>query len=684
VNQTDFSFEVADDCPNEHSIIFQLNIISDEDEWILFFSLQSFAPYIQVIDIQVVDGNNSILDPGESGEIHLQLQNIGGAEAPGLAVEISTTDPFISFTTTNFNIGNLGIGSTSEIIIEANVILSAPLQHEIMINIESTTSTNFSSQSEFSIFIAQVPVAFFEDFSTFPQAGWTIENIGPAGTGWSLNPSNAAGGNPPEGACICADGFNYDEYLISPVINTLGSIELNLEYRSGCYENLRNYNLYIKTTDDGINWHTAWSHTGQSMNPHIEYLTINTPDVGSATFQLAFVLEGAPTSIIAWVVDDISINEITVEPHGYAAGYVTLANGNSSVEDVTVSAAGIMRNPDENGFYLLPIPAGTYDVSASLPGYITEVVTDIEIINWQTSSLDFNLEEVTINNPPLNLIAETSYNDVTLTWDMPGTEITRISQDSENSEENSRERSLVGYNIYRNNEVIDQINDITIIEYDDIGLNAGNYSYYITAIYDEGESDPSNSVDVTITLAPPTDLTAQVTGPGMVLLQWDAPLPSARGFQNYRVYRDLELIADDVLQTFYFNINVPNGLHTYAVSCVYDGYESDPATINVEVTEVGNNPVPSITQLDGNYPNPFNPTTTIKFSLKEESFTTLEIFNLKGEKVITLVDEKLTAAKHSVCWNGKDDSGKQVSSGIYLYRMVTDHYSATKKMIMLK
>ncbi|MCK4655330.1 MAG: T9SS type A sorting domain-containing protein, partial [Candidatus Cloacimonetes bacterium] len=86
-----------------------------------------------------------------------------------------------------------------------------------------------------------------------------------------------------------------------------------------------------------------------------------------------------------------------------------------------------------------------------------------------------------------------------------------------------------------------------------------------------------------------------------------------------------------------------------------------------------------------NYPNPFNPETTISFSITQTSpFVTLEIFNIKGQKVKTLVDEKLEAGNHQVVWDGKNENSKSVSSGIYFYKMNTVEYTSTKKMILMK
>jgi len=88
--------------------------------------------------------------------------------------------------------------------------------------------------------------------------------------------------------------------------------------------------------------------------------------------------------------------------------------------------------------------------------------------------------------------------------------------------------------------------------------------------------------------------------------------------------------------------------------------------------------------LHQNYPNPFNPTTTINYQLPENSMVELAVYNLKGQKVKTLVKENLESGNHTVIWNGKDDNGKSVSSGIYFYKMKAGNFVETKKMILMK
>jgi PKD repeat protein len=93
---------------------------------------------------------------------------------------------------------------------------------------------------------------------------------------------------------------------------------------------------------------------------------------------------------------------------------------------------------------------------------------------------------------------------------------------------------------------------------------------------------------------------------------------------------------------------------------------------------------PHVTMLYGAFPNPFNPTTTIAFDMSAEEFVTIEVFNIKGQKVTTLVNDIKEAGRYLVVWNGIDENGRNVGSGVYLYRMTTESFTSTQKMILMK
>jgi hypothetical protein len=94
--------------------------------------------------------------------------------------------------------------------------------------------------------------------------------------------------------------------------------------------------------------------------------------------------------------------------------------------------------------------------------------------------------------------------------------------------------------------------------------------------------------------------------------------------------------------------------------------------------------LPSDYALQQNYPNPFNPETVIAYELPRASKVELSIFNVLGQQVVTLVDSERPAGAHQVVWDGRDAAGRRVASGLYLYRLVTDSFAETRKMLLVR
>ena len=95
--------------------------------------------------------------------------------------------------------------------------------------------------------------------------------------------------------------------------------------------------------------------------------------------------------------------------------------------------------------------------------------------------------------------------------------------------------------------------------------------------------------------------------------------------------------------------------------------------------EIVDETIPSDFHLSQNYPNPFNPSTTIDFSIPEGSFVSLKIFNSLGQEIEALVSKDLIAGKYKYDWNAKE-----LTSGIYFYKLQTENFIETKKMILLR
>ena len=96
------------------------------------------------------------------------------------------------------------------------------------------------------------------------------------------------------------------------------------------------------------------------------------------------------------------------------------------------------------------------------------------------------------------------------------------------------------------------------------------------------------------------------------------------------------------------------------------------------------NPLPEDFTILQNFPNPFNPLTTLRYSLPENSFVNITIYDLLGRHVKTLINQTQEAGHKSVIWNATNDDDKSVSAGIYFYQIRAGEFVQTKKMVLLK
>jgi len=110
----------------------------------------------------------------------------------------------------------------------------------------------------------------------------------------------------------------------------------------------------------------------------------------------------------------------------------------------------------------------------------------------------------------------------------------------------------------------------------------------------------------------------------------------------------------------------------------YETFETSPQTDSLASLVVSS---PTINQ---NYPNPFNPVTQIRFNLPKTSKVEITVYNILGQKVNTLVNDEFEAGTHTIYWDGKNDKGEEVASGIYFYRLKAGEFLDSKKMLILR
>jgi len=110
----------------------------------------------------------------------------------------------------------------------------------------------------------------------------------------------------------------------------------------------------------------------------------------------------------------------------------------------------------------------------------------------------------------------------------------------------------------------------------------------------------------------------------------------------------------------------------------------DFAGIYIDLTGVNAPDIPRQYALHSSFPNPFNPLATIGFDLPRSQHVRLTVYTVAGRRVTSLIDERRAAGRHEVVWDGHDDHGRQIPSGVYFYRIEAGQFSDTKRMVLVK
>jgi hypothetical protein len=188
------------------------------------------------------------------------------------------------------------------------------------------------------------------------------------------------------------------------------------------------------------------------------------------------------------------------------------------------------------------------------------------------------------------------------------------------------------------------------------------------------------------------------------LAEWDAAdlpggAPTTDGWHKLKIsatgndfmcYWDDQLLGTGAIQD---TTASPIAAGNYGVY-VWDGMAATPASIKVDdmvmeeltVSHVadGTTGLPTASSLAQNYPNPFNPSTTIEFTIEKTNNVALNIYNIQGELVRSLINGQLQPNSYSYSWDGRDTAGASVSSGVYIYTLINGAERQSKRMILLK
>ncbi len=580
-----FKFQVAPNCPDNHTITFVLTITTNGNTWQRNFSVKNRKPTYVLGSLLINDilGNgNGMPDANEDIQLVVNIFNPTNMPIEDLRIQLSIADNLMVLNETNKYLGTIPPLTMVQKAYSAHVSGTAQANQTVLLNVMGFSSNAFDLDTSANLSIGVQTDILNESFNTFPPLQWTVEGYN---TNWSSSQTTFAGGMHPEVLFFGVPAFEGTTRLISKPLNLCGATSATLGFREKFFMGGVSYgSIGVAYRSSTTPWTTIWSHAADfDSGPILQYISLN--DVNQFNYQLCWYFTGNSGSC-HWFIDDVTINA-EIGNTAKISGTITTSNNAQDLHNALVTLGNFSTLADSNGYYQIYIPAGNYsEMTVKLAGFELYTATNVVLTNGQVlENQNVNLQYL----PPVtNLRLDAINNELyTIAWDYttrPDFECFKIYQQKDSG-------------LYS---IADSTGALTFTA----ELQTGSkYHFYVTAKYSSGESLVSNTLVINLadTLA----------------------------------VHDLE-------------------------------------------------PSEAVTKLNGNYPNPFNPTTTISYSLSKAQKVKIKIFNIKGQLIKTLVNSMQNKGTNTVVWNGQTEKNKPASSGIYFIRMEAENQRFMRKALLLK
>lgn len=637
-----FSFSVANNVPNNHSFTLEV-VITDADDnvWDAVINLNAYAPVVEIEEIIV--GADGILDPGETEDISVFLKNAGGAVIEDVIATLFSEDDYITINEANYTTGDINAGETGEAIFNITASDETPVGHVAGFSLDIEGHNEYSVQEQFFLTIG-VNIEDFEtgDFSAYPweftgNADWTI--VEEAYEGDYAARSGQISHNQSSGMKVEFDVLMDGEISFWKKVSSENNYDYLRFYIDG--QELGQWSGEVGWSESVFEVSAGtrvfeWRYTKDGSVSHgsdcawVDYITFPSvmipapPEMHVDIEEINVELEADTTYVETFQISNIGGGNLT---------YSILLEETSTSSDRSIEGSYVECSEDE-------FTAGettdwiftVYNASTDME-WLTDVSISFPMGVTVNSSTDF------IGGSGGPLVSDgTTGNGVTVHWyDDDG-----------------------GWGNIHGDETAEAEVNVSISN----GFNAPvNMDYHI--IGDHYGAQPH-----------------EVFG-NMILNPTNEPI-SWISLSQYS--GSLFVGENDEIEVILDTSDLDDGTYTALMTIAgSDGSEVEvPITLNVYTVDAEDTIVPAISEIVKNYPNPFNPETTIDFSLKEETNVKVEIFNIKGQKVTTLIDDMLIAGHHSVVWNGTDSNGNHVSSGVYFSKMQAGNTISIRKMMLLK
>ncbi|MBC8386121.1 MAG: T9SS type A sorting domain-containing protein, partial [Candidatus Cloacimonetes bacterium] len=631
-----FSFDVSNFIPDMYDFQFYAEM-TERNSWEGYIDLTAFAPVIVCADVMVDDGENGTLDPGETTDIIVNLENTGGARATSVSAVLSTFGDLITINSDYDEVSFINAYSSGNLTFNITVSEDAPSGVHADFDLNISADNEYDMEDDFSLTIG-ISMEDFEtgDFSNYNwefggSADWTISTQAYEGNYSAL--SGTIGNSDYSSLILEAYVLNDDEISFMRKVSS-----------EDTYDFLR---FYIDEELQG-----EWS--GDMDWNEVSYPVT----FGDHTFTWIYSKDGSVShgSDCGWIDNiifppigvpvppelDLNITEIDMEIdiNTTETEILELTNSGGGTLNYTISllerdltgsyleCSATEFTPGETVFWTFTVYNNSGDNE-----WISSVIVDFPAGVTVNSSTD-------MTGGSGDLVSDGTTGDgIQLSWIDPDEGWGEIYPNESGS-------AVVGVTISSG-----FVGDI-------------NLSYQIIGDQYGGEPHTINGEIMITSMGQP--------------IPWIS-LDSSSGSLNPGD-------TDEITVTFDATEIEPG---TYNCEIIINDNTRDqtiiPVTLLVSATGPIDDPIPAFTQLVGNYPNPFNPVTTISYSLNKKSPVSLMIYNSRGQKVRTLVaSSEEEVGNHSITWNGQNDQQQGVSSGVYFYKLKAGRYTSTKKMILMK
>lgn len=313
--------------------------------------------------------------------------------------------------------------------------------------------------------------------------------------------------------------------------------------------------------------------------------------------------------------------------------------------------------------------SGTLNVVSNLPGY-NQVSINLSGSGFNNAAP--SITDPIISGPPV------IYQELTASYDF---------SDPDSDAEGT---SLFQWmRIINNNpEAIDGAHQsVYVVQPEDLGWRL---AYQVTPVDEHGMPGTPvlSSYSLPIEELPaPRNLTGSVSPPNNVVLNWMKPMYfDNRGFIGYRIFRDGTILANvmNINTLTYTDLNVPDGSHSYYLVSIFSNpleFSNPSNTITIQVSVSNEDELAPVLDRISVYPNPFRSNLSFEINTKQTGLVKVEIFNLKGQ-LVRSISQHSTPGETLVNWDAKDNKGKAVESGVYLYRVKGNGFNKSGRIVL--